>query len=58
MELVQFVEQCYQVELQVYQIAFPNFKYEPPSFVHVEIETNSKISAMPSMVLLLNQLVL
>jgi hypothetical protein len=54
-ELVQFDEQSYQVELQVYQIAFPNFKYEPPSFVYVEIETNSKISATPSMVQLVTK---
>jgi hypothetical protein len=29
MELVRFDEQSYQLELQAYQIVFPDFKYEP-----------------------------
>jgi hypothetical protein len=50
MELAHFNEQSYQLELHAYQTAFPYFKYEPPSFVFVEIGTNSKVPTMPSMV--------
>jgi hypothetical protein len=35
-------EQVYQLELQVYQTTFPNFKYEPPSFVSTKIRSNNK----------------
>jgi hypothetical protein len=37
MELVHFDEQNYQIQLHTYWIVFPNFKYEAPSFVFVEI---------------------
>jgi hypothetical protein len=50
MKLVHSNEQSYQLELQVYQIVFPNFKHEPMSFVSMEIRTNSKIPTLPSMV--------
>jgi hypothetical protein len=50
MELVCFHEQSYQLELYAYQTVFLDFKYEPPSFVSMEIGTNSRILAMPFMV--------
>ncbi len=50
MELACFDEQSYQLELHAYQTAFLDFKYEPPSFVYVEIGTNNKVPTMPSMV--------
>jgi len=42
MELAHSGEHVYQLELQVYQTTFPNFKYEPPSFVSMKIGTSSK----------------
>ncbi len=42
MKLTCFDEHSYQIELQAYQIAFLDFKYEPPNFVSVEIRTSSK----------------
>jgi hypothetical protein len=42
LELAHSREQVYQLELQVYQITFPNFKSEPPSFVSVKIGTSSR----------------
>jgi len=36
--------------LQAYQIVFPDFKYEPPSFVYVEIGTNSRVLVTPFVV--------
>jgi hypothetical protein len=50
MELVCSDEQSYQLELQAYQIIFPDSKYEPLSFVSVEIGTSIKVPATPSMV--------
>jgi hypothetical protein len=50
MELVHSDEQSYQLELQAYYTAFPDFKYETPSFVSMEIGTNSNVATMPSMV--------
>jgi hypothetical protein len=38
MELVCFDEQSYQLELQAYQITFPDFKYEPLSFCMWKLE--------------------
>ncbi len=55
MELAHFDEQGYQLELQAYQTAFLDFKYKPPKFVFVEIETSSTILALPSMVQLVTQ---
>ncbi len=50
-ELARSDEQVYQLDLQLYQIVFPNFKYEPPSFVSMEIGTNNKPpTTTPSMV--------
>jgi hypothetical protein len=39
MELTHFNEHGYQLELQAYQTSFLNFKYEPPNFIYVELET-------------------
>jgi hypothetical protein len=50
MELARFNEQGYQLELHAYQTTFLDFKYEPPSFVFVEIITNSRILATPFVV--------
>jgi hypothetical protein len=50
MELACSNEQSYQLELHAYPITFLDFKYEPPNFVFVEIETNSKVPTTPSMV--------
>ncbi len=50
MELACSDEQNYQLELHAYQIVFPDFKYKPPSFVYVEIGTNSKVLISPPMV--------
>jgi hypothetical protein len=50
MELVHSHEQSYQLQLYAYQTAFPDFKYEPPSFISVEIGTISRVPATPSMV--------
>jgi hypothetical protein len=50
MELARFDEQSYQLELHAYWTTFPNFKYEPFSFVFVEIITNNKTPTTPSMV--------
>ncbi len=50
MELVCSNEQNYQLELQAYQIVFLDFKYEPLSFVSVEIGTSNKVPTTPSMV--------
>jgi hypothetical protein len=41
MELVCSHEQSYQLELYAFQTAFLDFKYEPPSFIFVEIGTIS-----------------
>jgi hypothetical protein len=49
MELVRFDEQNYQLELQAYQTAFLDFKYETPNFVFMEIGTISRLPVMPSM---------
>jgi hypothetical protein len=38
MELVRSHEQNYQLELYAYRTTFLDFKYEPPSFVFVELE--------------------
>jgi hypothetical protein len=43
MELAHFDEQNYQLELHAYRTTFPDFKYEPPSFVFVEIGTTSRV---------------
>jgi hypothetical protein len=43
MELVRFDEQSYQLELQAYQITFLDFKYEPLSFIFMEIGISSRI---------------
>ncbi len=38
-------------KLHVYQIVFPSFKYEQPSFISMEIRTSSKApTTTPSMV--------
>ncbi len=50
MELVHSNEQNYQLELQAYQIDFPNFKYKPPSFIFVEIGTSSRVPTTPFVV--------
>jgi hypothetical protein len=55
MELTCFDEQSYQLELQAYQTVFPDFKYEPSSFVFVEIGTSSKILATSSVVQLITK---
>jgi hypothetical protein len=47
MELAHSHEQNYQLELHTYQIVCPNFKYEPPSFISMEIGTNSKVPTTP-----------
>jgi hypothetical protein len=39
MELTHSNKHGYQLELQAYQTSFPNFKYEPPNFIYVELET-------------------
>jgi hypothetical protein len=36
--------------MKAYRATFPNFKYKPLSFIFVEIGTNSKTLATPSMV--------
>jgi hypothetical protein len=53
MELAYSNEHSYQLELQAYQIAFFNFKYEPPDFVFMEIGTSNKIPTMPYVVQLI-----
>ncbi len=50
MELAHSYEHNYLFELQAYKIVFLNFKYEPPSFVCVEIGTNSRVPTTLSMV--------
>jgi hypothetical protein len=50
MKLVHFNEHNYQLELQVYQIVFPDLKHEPLSFVSMEIGTNSRVPTMPYVV--------
>jgi hypothetical protein len=50
MELTHSNEQSYQLELQAYQTIFCDFKYEPPSFVTMEIGTNSRVFATPFVV--------
>jgi hypothetical protein len=50
MELAHSNEHNYQLELHAYQTTFPHFKYEPPSFVYVEIGISSKVPTTPSMV--------
>jgi hypothetical protein len=50
MELTCCDEQSYQLELQACQIVFPDFKYEPPSFVFMEIGTSSRVLATPYVV--------
>jgi hypothetical protein len=57
MELAHFDEQSYQLKRQAYQIVFPNFKYEPSSFVFVEIGTSSRVPTTPFMVQLVIKLV-
>jgi hypothetical protein len=57
MELVRFDEQSYQLELHAYRITFLDFKYEPLSFVSMEIGTSSRIPTMPFMVQLVIKLV-
>jgi len=46
MELVFFDEQSYQLELQAYQTIFLDFKYEPLSFIFMEIRTSSRVPVM------------
>jgi hypothetical protein len=55
MELVRSNEQSYILGLQAYQTTFPDFKYEPPSFVSVEIRINSKVLATPFVVQLVTK---
>ncbi len=50
MELARSDEQSYQFELHAYQIGFPNFKYEPPSFIFVEIGISIKVPTTPYVV--------
>jgi hypothetical protein len=50
MELACSDEHSYQLELQAYQIIFPNFKYEPLSFVSMEIGTNNRVLTTPFVV--------
>jgi hypothetical protein len=50
MELAHFNEHSYQLELQAYQTAFHDFKYEPLSFVSMEIGTSSKVPITPYVV--------
>jgi hypothetical protein len=50
MELAHFNEQNYQLGLQAYLTAFPDFKYKPLNFVFVEIETSSRVLETPFMV--------
>jgi hypothetical protein len=45
MELARIGEHVYQLELQAYQTAFLDFKYEPTSFVYVEIKTSTRTSS-------------
>jgi hypothetical protein len=47
MELVHYDEGSYLPEPQAYQFAVLDCKYEPPSFVFVEIGTNSRIPVTP-----------
>jgi hypothetical protein len=50
MELAHSNEQSYQLKLQAYKITFSNFKYEPLSFVFVEIGTSRRVPSTPTMV--------
>jgi len=50
MELAHSNEQSYQLKLLAHKTVFPDFKYEPLSFMFVEIGTNNRVPAMPSMV--------
>jgi hypothetical protein len=50
MELAHFDGEGYQLELQMYQIAFLDFKYKPPSFIYVEIGTSNRTLVTPFMV--------
>jgi hypothetical protein len=42
LELLQFGEQVYQLELRAYHIGFPKFKYVPLDFVSIKIRTGTK----------------
>ncbi len=57
MELARYDEQSYQLELHAYEIIFLDFKHKPPSFVFMEIGTNSRILVTPSMVQLVTKLI-
>ncbi len=50
MELAHFDEQRYLLKLQSYHTTFSHFKYEPSSFMYVEIGTNSRVPTMPYVV--------
>jgi hypothetical protein len=50
MELARYGEQSYKLELQAYQTAFPNFKYEPPNFVSMEIGISSRTLITPTLI--------
>jgi hypothetical protein len=50
MELTRFDECSYQLKLQAYRTAFLDFKYEPLSFVYVEIGTSSRTPTTPFVV--------
>jgi hypothetical protein len=45
MELARIGEDVYQLELQAYQTTFLDFKYEPTSFVYVEIKTSTRTTS-------------
>jgi hypothetical protein len=57
MELAHFDEQSYLLKLQAYQTVFHDFKYEPPSFVFMEIGTSSKVPTTPFVVQPITKLV-
>jgi hypothetical protein len=48
MDLARIDEHVYQLELQAYQTAFLDFKYEPPSFVSMEIKTSTRTTSATS----------
>ncbi len=50
MELARSDEQNYQLELRAYWIIFPDFKYEPPSFIFVDIGTSRRAPTTPFVV--------
>jgi hypothetical protein len=53
MELAHFDEHAYKLELLAYQTTLLDFKYEPLSFVSMEIGTNSRVLATPFVVQLI-----